>query len=234
MAKLDSPFGSKKVSGRIGDGFVMSSWRGIPYIRQFVVPAYRSSERLDKVRDLFARQNRRWMGLREAQREAWRLFCEKKRILGQPNVIFASYSSLALDAGLPEPVLPPKSGKPQPPRLTLQLEGDLLSVSWDVSRLIEAQRRSRSIGTPHALRLTAVLDLWYWSGRSSLNPHPHFHKHLVYLPLSAGKFLFQPKKPRFVSGLRSQASGIKYSYRARVVLPDSNHSRFSAATLIRE
>jgi len=28
MAKLDSPFGAKKVSGRIGDGFVMSSWRG--------------------------------------------------------------------------------------------------------------------------------------------------------------------------------------------------------------
>jgi len=223
MAKLDSPFGAKKVSGRIGDGFVMSSWRGIPYIRQFVVPAYRTSERLDKVRDLFAQQNRRWMGLREAQREAWRLFCEKKRILGQPNVIFASYSSLALDAGLPEPVHPPSSKTPQPPRLSLQLEGDLLSISWDVSLI-----------TPHALRLTAVMDLWHWSGRSSLNPHPHVFKHLVYLPVTAGKFLFQPKKPRFLSGLRSQASGIKYSFRSRVVLPDSNHSRFSAATLIRE
>ena len=234
MAKLDSPFGAKKVSGRIGDGFVMSSWRGIPYIRQFVVPAYRSSERLDRVRNLFARQNRRWMGLREAQREAWRLFCEKKRILGQPNVIFASYSSLALDAGLPEPVHPPSSRTPQPPRLSLQLQGDLLSISWDVSHLIEAQRRSRSIGTPHALRLTAVMDLWHWSGRSSLNPHPHVFKHLVYLPLSAGKFLFQPKTPRFLSGLRSQASGTKYSFRARMILPDSNHSRFSAATLISE
>ena len=234
MAKLDSPFGAKKVSGRIGDGFVMSSCRGIPYIRQFVVPAYRTSERLDKVRDLFARQNRRWMGLKEREREAWRLFCERRRILGQPNVIFASYSSLALDAGLPEPIVPPCSKKPLPPHLVLQLEGDTISVSWDVSRLIEAQRRSRSIGTPHALRLTAVMDLWYWSGRSSLNPHPHFHKHLVYLPLSAGKFLFQPKKPRFVSGLRSQASGIKYSFRARMILPDSNHSNFSTATLISE
>src|SRR5512137_3117845 len=123
MAKLDSPFGAKKVSGRIGDGFVMSSWRGIPYIRQFVVPAYRSSERLDRVRDLFARQNRRWMGLREAEREAWRLFCERRRILGQPNVIFASYSSLALDAGLPEPVHPPSSRTPQSPRLSIQVEG---------------------------------------------------------------------------------------------------------------
>ena len=223
MAKLVSPFGAKKVSGRIGDGFVMSSWRGIPYIRQFVMPAWRTSKRLDQVRGLFAQQNRRWMGLREAQREAWRLFCEKKRILGQPNVIFASYSSLALDAGLPEPVHPPGSKTPQPPRLALRLEGEMISVSWVASRL-----------TPYASRLTAVMDLWYWSGRSSLNPHPHFHKHLVYLPLSAGKFLFQPKQPRFVSGLRSQASGIKYSYRARVVLPDSNHSRFSAATLIRE
>jgi hypothetical protein len=69
---------------------------------------------------------------------------------------------------------------------------------------------------------------------TSLNPHPRFHKHLVYLPLSAGKFLFQPKKPRFLSGLRSQASGVKYSFRARAVLPDSYHSGFSTASLISE
>ncbi len=234
MAKLDSPFGAKKVSGRIGDGFVMSSWRGIPYIRQRVIPAYRTSERLERVRGFFARQNRRWMGLRETEREAWRVFCERRRILGQPNVIFPSYSSLALDAGLPEPILPPRSKRPLPPGLALQMEDDKVAVSWDVSRLIEAQRRSRSIGTPQASRLTAVMDLWFWSGRSSLNPHPHVFKHLVYLPVFSGKFLFQPKKPRFVSGLRSQASGTKYSFRARVILPDSNHSRFSAATLIRE
>jgi hypothetical protein len=223
MAKLDSPFGAKRVSGRIGDGFVMSSWRGIPYIRQFVMPAWRTSQRLDRVRGLFARQNRRWMYLKESEREAWRVFSEKKRFKGLPHAVFASYSRLALDAGLPEPVHPPRSKAPQPPRFSLQLEGDLLSISWDVSLI-----------TPHALRLTAVMDLWHWSGRSSLNPHPHVFKHLVYLPVSTGKFLFQPKKPRFVSGLRSQASGIKYSFRARVVLPDSNHSRFSAATLIRE
>jgi hypothetical protein len=223
MAKLDSPFGAKKVSGRIGDGFVMSSWRGIPYIRQRVIPAYRTSERLERVRGLFAQQNRRWMGLRETEREAWRVFCERRRILGQPNVIFASYSSLALDAGLPEPILPPRSKTPQALRLSLQLEGERISVSWDVSFL-----------TPQASRLTAVMDLWFWSGRSSLNPHPHVHKHLVYLPLSAGKFLFQPKQPRFVSGLRSQSSGIKYSFRARMILPDSNHSNFSTATLISE
>jgi hypothetical protein len=223
MAKLDSPFGAKKVSGRIGDGFVMSSWRGIPYIRQRVIPAYRTSERLERVRGLFAQQNRRWMGLREAQREAWRLFCEKKRILGQPNVIFASYSSLALDAGLPEPILPPRSKTPQAPKLRIQLEGEGLIISWSFPRL-----------TSHLSLLTGLVDLWFWSGRSSLNPHPHVFKHLVYLPVSTGKFLFQPKQPRFVSGLRSRSSGIKYSFRVRMILPDSNHSNFSTATLISE
>jgi len=223
MAKLDSPFGAKKVSGRIGDGFVMSSWRGIPYIRQRVILAYRTSERLERVRGLFAQQNRRWMGLRETEREAWRVFCERRRILGQPNAIFASYSSLALDARLPESVLPPRSRTPQAPRLSIHLEGENLLVSWSCPRL------------PSPISpLTGLIDLWFWSGRSSLNPHPHVHKHLVYLPLSAGKFLFQPKQPRFVSGLRSQSSGIKYSFRARMILPDSNHSNFSTATLISE
>jgi hypothetical protein len=201
----------------------MASWRGIPYIRQRVIPAYRTSERLERVRGLFAQQNRCWMELREAEREAWRIFCEKRRLLGQANAVFASYSSLALDAGLPEPVLPPLSKAPQAPKLRIQLEGEGLIISWSFPRL-----------TSHLSLLTGLVDLWYWSGRSSLNPHPHVHKHLVYLPLSAGKFLFQPKKPRFVSGLRSQSSGIKYSFRARMILPDSNHSNFSTATLISE
>jgi len=223
MAKLDTPFGSKKVSGRIGDGFVMASWRGIPYLRQRVIPTYRTSERLERVRGLFAQQNRRWMELREGEREAWRMFCERRRLLGQANVIFASYSSLALDAGLPEPVLPPRSRMPLPPRLSLAVgpEPNSLVVSWDQV-------------TSHESGVTGLLDLWFWSGRSSLNPHPRFHKHLVYLPLSAGMFLFQPKKPRFLSGLRSQASGIKYSFRARIILPDSHHSGFSTASLISE
>jgi hypothetical protein len=223
VAKLDSPFGSKRVSGRIGDGFVMASWRGIPYLRQRVIPAYRTSERLDRVRGLFARQNRRWMELRESEREAWRMFCERKHLLGQANVVFASYSSLALDAGLPEPVLPPLSKTPQAPKLRIQLEGEGLIISWSFPRL-----------TSHLSLLTGLVDLWFWSGRSSLNPHPRFHKHLVYLPLSAGKFMFQPKKPRFLSGLRSQASGIKYSFRARIILSDSHHSGFSTASLISE
>ena len=223
MAKLDSPFGSKRVSGRIGDGFVMASWHGIPYLRQRVIPAYRTSDRLERVRGLFAQQNRRWMELREAEREAWRMFCERKHLLGQANVVFASYSSLALDAGLPEPVLPPLSKAPQAPKLRIQLEGEGLIISWSFPRL-----------PSHFSPLSCVVDLWFWSGRSSLNPHPRFHRHLVYLPLSAGQFLFQPKKLRFTSGLRSRASGIKYSFRARVILPDSHHSGFSTASLISE
>jgi len=221
MAKLDSPFGAKKVSGRIGDGFVMSSWRGIPYIRQFVVPAYRTSERLDKVRDLFAQQNRRWMGLREAQREAWRIFCERKRLVGLPHVVFASYSRLALDAGFPEPLLPPRSKKPLSPRLALEAGPEPVSVlvSWGPV-------------PSHQSLVTAVLDLWFWSGFASHNPHPHFFKHLAYLPVSAGKFLFKSLKPRLTPNPQSLTPAFKYSFRARLVLPDSNHGPFSEASLI--
>jgi len=221
MAKLNSPFGAKKVSGRIGDGFVMSSWRGIPYIRQFVMPAWRTSKRLDQVRGLFGKQNRRWMYLKESEREAWRLFCERKRFQGLPHAVFASYSRLALDAGLPEPLLPPRSKKPLLPRLALRMEDDKVAVSWDVSR-----------PAPDALRRTAVMDLWFWSGFASHNPHPHFFKHLAFLPASTGKFLFLPRPPRLTSDSASPKPSWKYSFRARVILPDSNHSLFSQASLI--
>jgi len=221
MAKLVSPFGAKKVSGRIGDGFVMSSWRGIPYIRQFVMPAWRTSKRLDQVRGLFAQQNRRWMYLKESEREAWRVFCERKRFKGLPHAVFASYSRLALDAGLPEPVHPPRSKAPQPPRLSLQLEGERLMISW-------ACRPLTSLVSP----LTGLLDLWFWSGFASHNPHPHFFKHLAFLPASTGKFLFKPQPPRLASDSASQKPSWKYSFRARLILPDSNHSLFSQASLI--
>ncbi len=221
MAKLDSPFGAKKVSGRIGDGFVMSSWRGIPYIRQFVMPAWRTSQRLDQVRGLFGKQNRRWMYLKESEREAWRVFSERRRFQGLPHAVFASYSRLALDAGLPEPVLPPRSKKPQPPGLVLRLEGEKVLVSWSFPRL-----------TSHLSPLTGLIDLWFWSGFASHNPHPHFFKHLAYLPASAGRFLFQAQKPRLASGPGSQRPSWKHSFRCRVILPDSNHSLFSQASLI--
>ena len=165
MAKLDSPFGSKRVSGRIGDGFVMASWHGIPYLRQRVIPAYRTSERLERVRGLFAQQNRRWMELRESEREAWRMFCGRKRLLGQANAVFASYSSLALDAGLPEPILPPRSRMSLPPRLSLAVgpEPNSLVVSWDQvtsheSRVTNHESRvSWTCGSgPGALRLIPI------------------------------------------------------------------------------
>jgi hypothetical protein len=221
MAKAVSPFGAKRVSGRIGDGFVMASWRGIPYIRQFVVPAHRSSKRLDHIRGLFALQNRRWMYLQEAEREAWRVFCEKKRLVGLPHVVFASYSRLALDAGFPEPLLPPRSKAPQSPKLRIQLEGEGLIISWSFPRL-----------TSHLSLLTGLVDLWFWSGFASHNPHPHFFKHLAYLPVSAGKFLFQSLKPRRTPNPQSLTPAFKYSFRARLVLPDSNHGLFSEASLI--
>ncbi len=221
MAKLVSPFGAKKVSGRIGDGFVMSSWRGIPYIRQFVMPAWRTSKRLDQVRGLFGKQNRRWMYLKESEREAWRVFSERKRFQGLPHAVFASYSRLALDAGLPEPLLPPRSKKPLPPGLVLQLKWEKLLVSWSCPRL-----------TSHLSPLTGLIDLWYWSGWASHNPHPHFFKHLVYLPVSAGKFLLQPTRPRRVPSPPPEGPCWKHSFRVRVILPDSNHSLFSQASLI--
>jgi len=212
MAKVLGPFYSLGVSGRIGDGYVMSSWRGIPYARQFVMPANRHTKRWEEVKALFARQNKRWATLTEEERQAWREFCKQRGILSPASGMFASYSFVAVDAGLPEPVLPPGSSKPFPQELSLKLVGKSLVVSWSPPRLAS-----------HSLRLASLLDLWMWSGRVSLCPHPRQLRHLVYVPLKDKSFI-----------LKDIRSNRKYAFRARVILPDSNRSKFSSASLIVE
>jgi hypothetical protein len=213
MPKLSHPFNADKASGRFGDMLVFGSWKGISYVRMFCMPKVKSSARLRKVNELWSQQTRRWAQLPEKARLAWSAFTALLGVKGTPLSIFTKYSTLALDAGFPEPVFPPRLRKYDPPRLNLQYDKSLkaLVVSWSF------------LLTPDASRLTSLADIYFCSSKPSHNPDAHRHHHLAFIPAKDKHFVLADPKPNF-----------RYSFRVRLIFPDSNHTLFSSISFIYE
>ncbi len=209
MTKLSDPLHSGKASGRLGDSLVFSSWKGISYVKEYCRPKVKKSLRMQRVTGLYGQQTRRWEKLPEKCRLAWQAFSVLKEYKGPAHVIFAHYSALALDVGFPEPVFPPKMRNVESPRLSLKLDQGkkALFLSWAVGKLPE----------------DAVVDIYFYSCKASHKAHDHFHHHLVFAPLAQKVYEMRDLKPN-----------MRYSFRARAVLPDSNHSPFSSVTTIFE
>jgi len=210
MTKVDHPLFAKKASGRFARDLVYASWRGIPYVRLFQKGKQPDTPRQRAVNVHFGKVSQRWAGLTEEQREAWRRMAEKRPTPSPAHCLFIAQASLALDAGLPEPVFPPRPKKLRAPKFSASIgpEPDSVLVSW--SRL-----------TPHSSRLTGLLDLWYCQSRPSWKPVFDRFRHLAYVPLETGSFLIRGLKP-----------GSKCSLKARFVLPDTNLGPFSSAEVI--
>jgi hypothetical protein len=209
MPKLDHPFHGKRASGRFGDMLVYGSWKGISYVRIYRKPKMKESARLRKLNDLFRQQTRRWAKLSEKERLAWSAFTVLIGAKGTPLSVFTKYSTLALDAGFPEPVFPPRLRKYDPPRLKLGPDKKLkaLVLSWSIPDLPD----------------NSLVDIYFCSSKASHNPDAHRHHHLAFLPAKDRHFVLGDPKP-----------DLRYSFRVRFILPDSNHTPFSQVSLVYE
>jgi len=210
MTKVRDPLFSRSASGRFARDLVYASWRGIPYVRLFQKSSQPDTPRQRAVNVHFGKVSQRWAGLSEEQREAWRRLVSKWPTPTSAHCQFIASATLALDAGLPEPVYPPRPKKVLAPKFSLSLGPEPYSVLVSWPHL-----------TPHALRLTGLLDLWLCQSRPSWKPVLDRFRHLAYIPLETGSFLIRDAKP-----------GSKCSLRARLILPDTNHGPFSSAELI--
>jgi len=209
MTKLADPFHGKRASGRFGDMLVYGSWRGIPYVRIYRKPKMKESARLRKLNDLFRQQTRKWAKLSEKERLAWSAFTALLGAKGTPLSVFTKYSTLALDAGFQEPVFPTRMRKYDSPRLKLIPDKKLkaLVLSWNFPNLPD----------------NSLADIYFCSSKASHTPDPHRHHHLAFLPAKERHFVLGDPKPNF-----------RYSFRVRLILPDSNQSPFSAVSLVYE
>ena len=221
MTKVRDPLFSRSASGRFAKDLVYASWRGIPYVRLYQKNNQPETPRQRKVNVNFGNVSQRWAGLSEEQREAWRRLASKWPTPTSAHCQFIASATLALDAGLPEPVYPPRPKKVPAPKFSLSLgpEPNSVLVSWPRTTSHVLSKRS---GDPDSSgRLTGLLDLWLCQSRPSWKPVLDRFRHLAYVPVEAGSFLIRGLKPNS-----------KCSLRARLILPDTTHGPFSSAELI--
>ena len=76
MAKLTAPLLSLGASGKIADTLVMATWKGIPYARQYVIPANPKTTDQTNQRNAFKASVAAWRNyITDATvREAWRVW----------------------------------------------------------------------------------------------------------------------------------------------------------------
>lgn len=220
MPKLSDPFYGKKASGRLGDMLVFGSWKGISYVRIYRKPKVKGSPRLRRVNELWSQQTRRWAKLSEKERLAWSAFTALLGAKGTPLSVFTKYSTLALDAGFPEPGFPPKLRKYDPPRLKLIPDKSLkaLVLSWS-----NPLSSSESRVTNHESRMPVLADIYFCSSKPSHTPDAHRHHHLAFVPAKDKHFVLGDPKPN-----------VRYSFKVRLILPDSNHTPFSIVSIVFE
>jgi hypothetical protein len=82
MAKITAPLLSMGARGSIGKTLVASKWRGVPYMRQHVVPANPNTVAQQGVRSTFALLREMWKNAPAAIYDTWNSFAQGRPFLG--------------------------------------------------------------------------------------------------------------------------------------------------------
>lgn len=82
MAKTTGPLLSFGASGGIGQTMVMSSWRGVPYARRYVVPANPQTSAQQTTRTTFSTLREMWKIAPVLLRAPWDAFATGRPLLG--------------------------------------------------------------------------------------------------------------------------------------------------------
>ena len=213
MAKVRSPLHSIDLRGRMADGFVFADWKGIPWMRTFVMPAQPPTQRKTQMWTMLPKAARAWAGLTDAERARWDEFAVLikpiNHTLGRKGNwsgfdAYVSMNTVLGDAGLTLVTLPPAIPQPNPPerfRLRNPSPG-VVRVRWE------------------PLPAGTLVDLWLNQGKASRKAYPSKFNHLVYTDGTTGLHV--------LSGI---PAGTRVAVKARVVRLDGGRSGFTQTEL---
>lgn len=100
MSKVTAPLLSFGASGAIAKTQVYASWRGIAYVRRFVVPANPRSVGQTLTRDIFTGLELRWKQSGALVRETWDRFAVGQKFVGRNAYIGKNISILRPESDL--------------------------------------------------------------------------------------------------------------------------------------
>lgn len=83
MAKVKAPFLSFSGSGQIAKAFVASTWRGVKYVREYVVPANPQTAAQSATRNVFSMLSGMWKVADALAVAPWDAFATGKKFLGR-------------------------------------------------------------------------------------------------------------------------------------------------------
>lgn len=98
MAKTAGPLLSLGGTGKIGDTLVFGTWRGIPTVRRYVVPANPKSTAQVLTRDIFRNLELRWKQGGPLLRAVWDRFAVGQKFTGRNQFIGKNLAVLRGDA----------------------------------------------------------------------------------------------------------------------------------------
>jgi len=214
MAKVRAPLHSMELRGRMADGVVFGDWRGIPWMRTFVMPAQPRTQRREQIWKIIPRITRSWADLTEAERARWEAFTTTVKpldpLLGRAGNwsgcdAYVSANHTLADAGLPLATAPPAIPFPNPPerfRLRNPSPG-VVRIRWE------------------PLPAGTLVDLWLIQTKPSRKAYPSKFRHLVYADGTTG-----------LHALTGIPAGTRVAVKGRTVRPDGGRSGYAQAEIV--
>ena len=214
MAKVRSPLHSIEASGRMADGVVFGNWKGIPWMRTFVMPGKTRTARRDQVWRIIPQITRSWATLTDGERAGWdayaALFKPQDKTLGREGNwtgcdAYVSINQALADAGLPLVKVPPAQPFPNPPeRLRLRNPSPgVVRIRWE------------------PLAPGSLADLWQIQIKASRKAYPYKFRHLAFVDGTAGLFV-----------LTGIPAGTRVGVKGRTLRPDGGKSQFAQSEIV--
>jgi hypothetical protein len=214
MAKVRAPLHSMDLRGRMADGFVFSDWKGIPWMRTFVMPSQPRTARREAMWATFPKVSREWAKLTDSDRARWDEFAvlikPMNHTLGRKGNwsgfdAYVSMNTVLGDAGQPLVTQPPAIPLPNPPerfRLRNPSPG-VVRIRWE------------------PLPAGTLVDLWLNQTKASRKAYPSKFNHLTYADGTTGLHV--------LSGI---PAGTRVAVKGRVVRPDGGKSYYAQAEIV--
>lgn len=161
MPKVKAPMLSFGASGQIANSMVYSTWKGIPYTRQYAIPANPRTVKQTRNRGVFQMINAAWLFAPAAVQNAFNAFAVGKPLTGRNKFFSENQSLLATDpapADIEGFIMSPGNGGALPATVLVVTPGDdqlTLSATipdvpsgWEITKVHGAAIKMQAASDP--------------------------------------------------------------------------------------